>query len=77
MVCGYFRKNIPCELLGICTLRISHIKDTSISVDQTRYDTSIVAKYVDKETVKASTKFYNTKLPSDMILTKYDTSTSD
>ena len=53
------------------------MKDHSISVDQARYDTSVVAKYLDTAIVKESTKFYNTKLPSDMILTKYDTSTSD
>ena len=56
---------------------ISHMKDHSISVDQARYATSIVAKYLDTATVKASTKFYKTTLPSDMIFTKYDTSTSD
>ena len=50
---------------------------TSISVDQDRYATSIVAKYLDTSIFKASTKFYNTTLPSDMIFTKYDTSTSD
>ena len=53
------------------------MKDHSISVDQARYATSIVAKYLDTATVKASTKFYNTTLPSDMIFTKDDTSTSD
>ena len=53
------------------------MKDHSIYMDQARYDTSIVAKYLDTATVKESTKFYNTKLPSDMILTKDDTSTSD
>ena len=53
------------------------MKDHSISVDQSRYATSIVSKYLDTDTVKASTKFYITTLPSDMIFTKYDTSTSD
>ena len=53
------------------------MKDHSISVDQARYDTSIVAKYLDTTTVKAITKFYMTTLPADIILTKYDTSTSD
>ena len=56
---------------------ISKIKDHSISVDQSRYDTSIVAKYLDTATVKASTKFYKTTLPSNMIFTKDDTFTSD
>ena len=53
------------------------MKDQSISLDQARYATSIVAKYLDTSTVKASTKFYKTTFPSDMIFTKDDTSTSD
>ena len=53
------------------------MKDHSISVDQARYDTSIVAKYLDTDTVKASTKFYNTTFPDDMIFTKWYVSTSD
>ena len=57
--------------------RISQMKDHSISVDQAIYATSIVAKYLDTATVKASTKFYKTTVPSDMIFTKTDTSTSD
>ena len=56
---------------------ISQIKDHSISVDQARYATSIVAKYLDNATVKASKYIYKTNFPSDMILKKYDTSTSD
>ena len=56
---------------------ISQIKDHSISVDWDRYANSIVAKYLDTATVKASIKFYKTKFLSDMIFTKYDTSTSD
>ena len=56
---------------------ISQMKDNSISVDQAKYSTSIVAKYLDTATVKASTKFYKTTFPSDMIFTKDDTSTSD
>ena len=39
--------------------------------------TYIVIKYVDNATVKASTKLKKTKLPSDRIFTKYDTSNSD
>ena len=53
------------------------MKDNSISVDQAIYATSVFAKYLDTATVKASTKFYNTTLPSDMIFTKDDTSTND
>ena len=53
------------------------MRNHSISVDQARYDTSIVAKYLDTATVKASTIFYKTTLPSGMILIRDDTSTSD
>ena len=42
----------------------------SISVDQARYATSIVEKYLDTATVKVSTKFYKTIFPADMIFTK-------
>ena len=52
-------------------------KDHLIYVDQARYATSIFAKYLDTATVKASTKFYKTALPSDMLFTKADASTSD
>ena len=53
------------------------MKDHSISVDQARYATSIVVKYLDIATVKASKKFYKTTFPSDMTLTRDDSSTSD
>ena len=56
---------------------IYQIRNHSISVDQDRYATSIVAKYLDTDTVKTSTKFYKTTLPSYMIFTKADTYTSD
>ena len=46
-------------------------------MDQAIYATSIVAKYLDTATVKASKKFYKTTLPSDMIFIKEDVSTSD
>ena len=59
------------------SIRISQIKDHSISVYKARYSTSIVAKYLDKVTVKTSTKFYKTTFPSRMIFTKNDVSTSD
>ena len=59
------------------SIRISQLKDHSISVDQARYATSIVAKYLDTATVKASKKFYKTTRPSDMIFTTEDVSTSD
>ena len=59
------------------SIRISHLKDHSICVDQARYSTSIVAKYLDTVTVKAGNKFYKTTLPADMIFTKDYVSTSD
>ena len=59
------------------SIRIYQLKDHSISVDQARYVTSIVAKYLDTATVKVSNKFYKTTLPADMIFTKEDASTSD
>ena len=59
------------------SIRISQLKDHSISVDQAIYATSIVAKYLYTATVKVSNKFYKTTLPADMIFTKEDVSTSD
>ena len=53
------------------------MKDHSISMDQARYATSIVEKYLDTSTVKVSTFFYKTTLPDDMIFTKEDVFTSD
>ena len=75
MVCGYFGEEIPCELLGMCTL--VHVNKNSISVDQARYATYIVVKYFYTATVKLSNKFYKTTLPSYMIFTKEDFFTSD
>ena len=59
------------------SIRISRLKEHSIYVDQARYATSIVAKYLDTATVKVGTKFYKTKFPAGMIFTKEDVSTSD
>ena len=53
------------------------MKDHSVSVDQDRYDTSILANYLDTATVKTSEKFYKTTLTYDMIFTKDDAYTSD
>ena len=55
---------------------ISQTKYHSVSVDQARYATSIVAKYFDTVTCKSSTMFYKTNLTSDMIFTKTDASTN-
>ena len=46
-------------------------------MDQARYATSIVAKYLDSATVKVSNKFYKKTLPADMIFTIEYVSTSD
>ena len=46
-------------------------------MDQARYTTSIVAKYLYTATVKVSKRFYKTTLPYDMIFTKEYVSTSD
>ena len=59
------------------SIRISQFKDNSISVDQARYTTYIVEKYLNTATVKVCTKFYKTTLPADMIFTKEDVSISD
>ena len=53
------------------------MRDHYISLDQAIYATSVVAKYLDTDTVKASTKFLKTTLSSDSIFTKDDTSTSN
>ena len=53
------------------------MKYHSISVDQSIYFTYIVVKYLDTATVKASKKFYKTRLPYDIIFTKDYTYTSD
>ena len=46
-------------------------------MDQARYDTSIVAKYLDTATVGVSNNFYKTTVPADIIFTKEDVSNSD
>ena len=58
-------------------IRISQMKYHSISVYQARYDTSIVDKYLNTDTVKKSTKLYKNNFPSDMIFTKANAYTSD
>ena len=56
---------------------IYQLRDHSISVDQARYATSIVARYLDTATVKLSTNFYKKTLPAGMIFAKEDVCTSD
>ena len=48
------------------------MRDHSISVDNARYATSIVANYLYNATAKTSKKFYKTNFPPDMIFTKDD-----
>ena len=53
------------------------MKEHSVSVDQSRYATFIVDKYLNTSTFDTRTKCYNTTFPSDMIFTKDDAFTSD
>ena len=46
---------------------ISQLKYHSNSVDQARYATSIVAKYLDTAKVKVSNKFYKTTILAEMM----------
>ena len=71
-----FRVNFLGYAHLLMSIRISQMRDHSIYVDRSIYATYIVEKYLDSDTLKASTKFYNTILPSDMIFTKYYTYTS-
>ena len=59
------------------SIRISQMKDHSISVDKAIYDTSILAKYLYTVTVKTNKKLYKTTLTSSMIFAKDNASTSD
>ena len=53
------------------------MKVHSISVDQARYASSIVAKYLDTATDKVIKKFYKTTFSADIIFTKEDVFNSD
>ena len=46
-------------------------------MDQNRYDTAVVSKYLDTATISENSKLHKTTLPCDMIFTKEDASTSD
>ena len=59
------------------SIRIYQMRYHYISVDQARYSTSIVAKYLDTDTVNTSTTFYKTTFPYHMIFSKADAYTSD
>ena len=56
---------------------ISQVNYHSISVDHAGYATSVVDKYLDTSTVKKSTKFYKTTLPSNIIFTNDHISIND
>ena len=71
-----FHVNFLAYAYWFMSIRIYQVKDHSISVDQDRYSTSIVAKYLDTATVNTITKFYKITFPSDMIFTKAYASTS-
>ena len=53
------------------SIRISHMKDHSIPVNQYGYSTSVVSNCMDNATVKTRTISYKTTFPSGMIFTKY------
>ena len=53
------------------------MKYHSIYVNQAKYGTSVVEKYLDTAIFKTSKKFYRTTFPSDIIFTKSDASPSD
>ena len=55
---------------------IPQIKCYYISMDQARYGTSVVEKYLGTATIKENSKFHKTTLPNDMIFTKEYSSTS-
>ena len=52
------------------SISISQLKDHYISVDQDKYATSVVEKYLDTVTIKENLKFHKTNSPHDMIFTK-------
>ena len=58
------------------SIRIFYIRDHYISVDQAKYATYIVDKYLDTYTFKTSTKFYKNTFPDDIIFAKADAYTS-
>ena len=74
-------KRFHVNLLGYAhwfmSIQIYQLKYHSIYVDQARYATSIVVKYLDTARVKLCKKFYKTTFPADMISTEEDVSTSD
>ena len=58
------------------SISVSQLKGNYISVDRVRYDTYVVAKYINTSTMKENSKFRKTNLYHNMIFTKEDDSTS-
>ena len=58
-------------------IKISQLNDHYITVNQDRYATSIVTKYLDTATIKENSNFHKTTFPHDMIFSKEDAYTSD
>ena len=58
------------------SISISQLKYYSISMDQDKYVTSIVEKYLDTATIKENPIFRKTTFIHDMIFTREDSSTS-
>ena len=50
------------------SIRLSQLKEYSTPVDQARYATAVVSKYLDTDAVKEYSKFPKTNLPHDVIL---------
>ena len=59
------------------SIRISKIKEYSISVDQVRYTPAVVSTYINTVTIKENSEYHNTNLPHDMVFSKEDISSSD
>ena len=52
------------------SIRISQLRDHYISVNQSRYATSVVVKYLDTTSIIENSKFCKTTITHDMIFTK-------
>ena len=78
---GTLGKRFHVKFLGYAhwfmSISISNIKIHSISVDQARYATAAVLKYLDTATIKENPILHKSTFPSDMLFTKEDASTSD
>ena len=59
------------------SIAISQLKEHYISVDQYRYATSVIAKYLDTSKIEENKNFHKTTLPHDMLFNIEYASTSD